>query len=119
MSETIPEHYTESRPWGSFTVLDEGVGYKVKKIIVYPKQRLSLQYHHKRAEQWVVASGTALITVGEDTKSYSAGEAAHIPLGMIHRIENQGNTDVVFFEVQNGEYLGEDDIVRLEDDYNR
>ena len=92
---------------------------KVKRIQVNPGGRLSLQYHHKRAEVWTIVSGIGTITIDEEIKEYHAGEVAQIPLGTHHRIENKTNEPVVFIEVQYGTYFGEDDIVRIEDDYNR
>lgn len=115
----ITELYTEERPWGYFTVLTEGNGYKVKKILVKPNQRLSLQKHFKRAEQWVVTEGTPYIVNGNSAKVYNPGENIFIPKEAIHRIENRGNVPAVIIEVQIGDYLGEDDIERIEDDYKR
>ena len=107
------------RPWGEYWVLDDATAHKVKRILVNPGQRLSLQYHHHRAEVWTIVQGIGTITLGEETKDYTAGEVAQIPLGMHHRIENKTQKPVIFIEVQYGTYFGEDDIVRLEDDYNR
>ncbi len=110
---------TGERPWGRWTVLEENGSYKIKRIEVNPLQRLSLQKHHHRSEHWVVVSGTAKVTC--DGKEYlvSVNESTYIPKGSVHRLENPGKTPLVLIEVQNGEYLGEDDIVRLEDDYQR
>jgi len=109
----------DTRPWGKYEILLEEDTYKVKRIFVKPKQRLSLQYHHKRSEVWIVVQGKAVITCGDDKIECQKGNFVHIPIKAMHRIENVGNEDVIFIEVQNGSYLGEDDIVRLEDDYNR
>lgn len=107
------------RPWGEFWVLEDAPSHKVKKIQVNPYGRLSLQYHHHRAEVWTIVSGTGTITINEEVKDYSVGEVVHIPQGARHRIENKTNKPVVFIEVQFGTYFGEDDIVRIEDDYDR
>ena len=109
----------DKRPWGSFTVLDEGAAYKVKRIEVLPGQRLSYQKHSQRAEHWFVVEGTAKVTRDGEEILVQAGEAIDIPIGAAHRVENPGPTDLVFIEVQRGNYLGEDDIVRLQDDYGR
>ncbi len=107
------------RPWGEYWVLEDGETHKVKRILVYPGQRLSLQYHHHRAEVWTIVSGVGTITINEEIKDFKAGEVAQIPLGAHHRMENKTKEPVVFIEVQFGTYFGEDDIVRVEDDYNR
>lgn len=106
------------RPWGEYWVLEDAETHKVKRILVYPGQILSLQYHH-HAEVWTVISGVGTITINEEIKDFKAGDVAQIPLGVHHRIENKTSEPVVFIEVQNGTYFGEDDIVRVEDDYNR
>ncbi len=110
---------TGERPWGRWTVLEENGSYKIKRIEVKPQHRLSLQKHHHRSEHWVVVSGTAKVTC--DGKEYlvPVNESTYIPKGSVHRLENPGKIPLVLIEVQNGEYLGEDDIVRLEDDYKR
>ena len=113
------EHKTVFRPWGSYTVLEEGVGYKVKKITVNPHEKSSLQMHYKRAEHWVVIQGTAKATVGRDTLYYDAHQTIDIPVGVEHRIENPNDEVLEIIEVQSGAYLGEDDIVRLDDVYGR
>jgi mannose-1-phosphate guanylyltransferase/mannose-6-phosphate isomerase len=118
-SEVFRTHRTVYRPWGTFTVLEEGPGYKIKRIEVYPQGRLSLQYHHRRSEHWVVISGRAQVTRGEDTLTLQANESTFIPLETAHRLENPWSETTVIIEVQNGDYLGEDDIVRLEDVYGR
>lgn len=113
------EKITEFRPWGYFTVLEEDNNFKVKKLFVNPGHRLSLQLHNHRDEQWVVVEGEALVTCGNEQKSLSGFQTINIPKNTIHRIENKSNSPVVIIEVQSGEYLGEDDIVRFEDDYSR
>jgi mannose-1-phosphate guanylyltransferase len=112
-------HTTAYRPWGSYTVLEEMDGFKVKKIIVKPGKRLSLQKHFHRSEHWVVVSGSAFVTKGEKEFFVKPNESIYISMGEIHRLENRGKVDLVIVEIQVGEYLGEDDIVRLEDDYKR
>ncbi len=111
--------YTENRPWGSFTVLDEGEGFKVKRISVNPGHKLSLQYHHHRSEHWTVVQGEASVTVGEDIKKLKLNESVYIPLKEKHALANEGEELMQLIEVQVGDYLGEDDIVRLEDRYGR
>lgn len=110
---------TETRPWGSFYVLDEGAGYKVKRIVVTPRGRLSLQSHEHRSEHWTVVSGEATVTIGDSVRVLSRGLSVDIARGARHRLENFGDTDVEVIEVQFGDYLGEDDIVRYDDVYNR
>ncbi len=112
-------HLTTHRPWGNFTVLEENHKYKIKRINVKPGKRLSLQKHFHRNEHWVVVSGTAKVTNGENTFLVRANESTYISMGSHHRLENPGKIDLVLIEAQVGEYLGEDDIVRIEDDYNR
>jgi len=112
-------HKTASRPWGSYTILDECDGYKVKRIMVKPGKRLSLQKHYHRSEHWIVVSGTAKVTKGEEEFLVRANESTYISIGEVHRLENMGKIPLVMIEAQVGEYLGEDDIVRLEDDYKR
>lgn len=107
------------RPWGTYTVLDENNGYKIKRIEVNPGQRLSLQMHHHRSEHWIVVSGTAKVTCGEDEYMVNVNESTFISIGKSHRLENPGKIPLVIIEVQSGEYLGEDDIVRFDDDYQR
>jgi mannose-6-phosphate isomerase len=109
----------DERPWGSFTVLDEGEGYKVKRIEVLPGKRLSYQKHARRAEHWFIARGVAKVTLDDREIILNAGENIDIPVGAAHRIENPGGATVIFIEVQRGDYLGEDDIVRLQDDFGR
>jgi mannose-6-phosphate isomerase len=107
------------RPWGSFTVLEENRNYKIKRIEVNPGQRLSLQMHHHRSEHWIVVSGSAKVTCGAKESIINVNESTFIPIGFNHRLENPGVIPLIIIEVQSGEYLGEDDIVRLEDDYRR
>ena len=112
-------HLTGYRPWGSYTVLEDSRGYKIKRIEVKPGKRLSLQKHFHRNEHWIVLSGTATVTVGESVKLLHPNESTYIKMGEIHRIENKGKISIVMIEVQVGEYTGEDDIVRIEDDFHR
>jgi mannose-1-phosphate guanylyltransferase/mannose-6-phosphate isomerase len=113
------EHLTVQRPWGSYTVLEEGPGFKVKRVTVSPGGRLSLQLHHKRSEHWVVIAGTARVTRGEEVFDLPVGQSTAIPVETQHRLENPGTETLHIIEVQNGFYLGEDDIVRFKDDYGR
>ncbi len=116
------EHYvhrTVHRPWGSYTVLEEDRGYKIKRLMVKPGARLSLQLHRRRSEHWVVVSGTARVTCGERVYDVKTNESTYIPIGARHRIENPGDQPLQIIEVQNGDYLGEDDIERFQDDYGR
>jgi mannose-1-phosphate guanylyltransferase / mannose-6-phosphate isomerase len=113
------EHLTVHRPWGSYTVLEEGPGYKVKRVTVNPGCRLSLQLHHRRSEHWVVITGTARVTRGEEIFDLTVGQSTAIPVETPHRLENPGTATLHIIEVQNGPYLGEDDIVRFQDDYGR
>jgi mannose-1-phosphate guanylyltransferase/mannose-6-phosphate isomerase len=113
------EHLTVQRPWGSYTVLEEGPGFKVKRVTVDPGGRLSLQLHHQRSEHWVVIAGTARVTRGDETFDLEIGQSTAIPAETKHRLENPGKETVHIIEVQNGPYLGEDDIVRFKDDYGR
>lgn len=110
---------TELRPWGAFTILEEGRGYKIKRIEVKPGHRLSLQMHHHRSEHWIVVSGTAKVVCGEQEHVLSSNQSTYVPQCTPHRLENPGVIPLVLIEVQNGEYLGEDDIVRFQDDYAR
>ena len=107
------------RPWGTYTILHEDTGCKVKQIFVKPNSRLSYQYHHKRQENWTVTSGTLTVVLEGVEHTLTPGESIHIPLGAKHRAWNKSNEDVYFIEVQTGTYFGEDDIVRIEDDFNR
>jgi mannose-6-phosphate isomerase len=116
-ADTSPQF--DRRPWGTFTVLDEGEKFKVKRIEVLPGKRLSYQKHSKRAEHWVVVQGTAKVTLDDREIIVSTGEAIDIATGSAHRVENPGTEMLVFIEIQRGSYLGEDDIVRLQDDFGR
>jgi mannose-6-phosphate isomerase len=109
----------DRRPWGTYTVLEEAPNFKVKRIEVLPGKRLSYQKHSQRAEHWFVVAGTARVTLDGSEIIVRTGEAIDIPIGSAHRVENPGDDDLIFIEVQRGSYLGEDDIVRLEDDYGR
>lgn len=110
---------SEVRPWGDYEILYQGKDCKVKRITVYPGKRLSYQYHSKRQEHWTVVSGRLTITLDGISKALYPGESIHIPLGAKHRAYNELGTNAVFIEVQTGTYFGEDDIVRIEDDYGR
>lgn len=112
-------HRKVQRPWGHYDCVDGGERFQVKRIVVEPGARLSLQMHHHRAEHWVVVRGTALVTRGEERFIVSENESAYIPLGVAHRLENPGKMPLEIIEVQSGSYLGEDDIVRLDDQYGR
>jgi mannose-1-phosphate guanylyltransferase/mannose-6-phosphate isomerase len=113
------EHRTVVRPWGTYTVLEQGLGFKIKRITVKPGASLSLQMHHHRSEHWVVTSGTAEITNGDEIMTLRANQSTYIPAGCKHRLSNLGDTELCMIEVQCGHYLGEDDIVRFEDVYGR
>ncbi len=115
----IDEHTTMYRPWGNYTVLGEGLGYKMKKIVVNPGQRLSLQMHYHRSEHWIVIGGTAKVTLGDDEHMVHENESIFVPQTTKHRLENPGRIPLEIIEVQNGKYLEEDDIVRFEDIYGR
>jgi mannose-6-phosphate isomerase len=117
--EEEPMREFDRRPWGTYTVLEEDRTFKVKRIEVLPGKRLSYQKHSQRAEHWFVVEGAAKVTRDGEEIMVHAGEAIDIPVGAAHRVENPGETDLVFIEVQRGNYLGEDDIVRLQDDYGR
>ena len=112
-------HRRVYRPWGYYESIDAGERYQVKRIMVKPGAAISLQLHHHRAEHWIVVSGTAKVTRGEETILLSENQSTFIPLGVVHRLENPGKVPVSLIEVQSGSYLGEDDIVRFEDRYGR
>lgn len=112
-------HRTAHRPWGTYTVLEDTPGYKIKRIMVKPGKRLSLQKHFHRNEHWIVLSGTATVTVGDKTHMVHPNESTYIKAGQLHRLANLGKIPLTIIETQVGEYTGEDDIVRIEDDFNR
>jgi mannose-1-phosphate guanylyltransferase/mannose-6-phosphate isomerase len=112
-------HREVFRPWGSYDSLENGTRFQVKRLCVKPGAQLSLQLHHHRAEHWVVVSGTARITRGDETFLLEENQSTYIPIGVRHRIENPGKIPLQVIEVQSGSYLGEDDIVRFEDRYGR
>ena len=118
-SELHNIHLTGHRPWGTYTVLEDASGYKIKRIEVKPGKRLSLQKHFHRNEHWIVVSGTATVTVGDETRLVRPNESTYIKMGEVHRLANEGKIPVVLIEAQVGEYTGEDDIVRIEDDFVR
>lgn len=118
-SEIHNIHLTAHRPWGTYTVLEDTHGYKIKKIIVNPGKQLSLQKHFHRSEHWIVVSGTATVIVGDQTMIVRPNESTYIKMGEVHRLANDGKIPVVLIEAQVGEYTGEDDIVRISDEYNR
>ncbi len=118
-SEYRKVHTTAHRPWGSFTVLESAQGYKLKRLVVKPGKQLSLQKHFHRSEHWIVVSGTASVTVGDERRLVRPNESTYIKMGQLHRLANEGKIPLVIVEVQVGEYTGEDDIVRVEDDFNR
>tara|TARA_B100000214_G_C23600028_1_gene460259 strand:+ start:177 stop:536 length:360 start_codon:yes stop_codon:yes gene_type:complete len=109
----------ENRPWGIFFVIHDQKNYKIKRIEINPGKRLSYQYHQKRSESWIIIQGNPLITLDNSIRRYKQGETVLIPAGVKHRIENTGKQDIILIEVQTGTYFGEDDIIRLKDDYNR
>lgn len=113
------EHTTTYRPWGSYTILEDGERYKIKRIVVNKGETLSLQMHHHRSEHWVVIKGTARVTIGEEIKFVHENESIYIPKSTLHRLQNPGKVSLEIIEVQNGEYVEEDDIVRLDDKYGR
>lgn len=118
-TKEIQEHSTMMRPWGQYSVLETGPRFKVKRIIVYPGQKLSLQLHYHRSEHWIVISGTAKVTIGTEQKLLHENESIYISKSTLHRLENPGKVVLEMIEVQVGEYTGEDDIVRFEDIYGR
>ena len=110
---------SDERPWGNFTVLDDAEGHKVKRMVVRPGKRLSYQRHARRSEHWFVVRGRGRVIVDGRESELTEAMAIDIPVSAAHRIENHGDVDLVFIEVQHGDYFGEDDIVRLEDDFGR
>jgi mannose-1-phosphate guanylyltransferase/mannose-6-phosphate isomerase len=117
--QVTEEHLKVHRPWGSYQSVDMGDRHQVKRIIVKPGGRLSLQKHHHRSEHWIVVQGAARVTVNETVKTVHENESIYIPIGAVHRLENPGKISLHLIEVQTGSYLGEDDIIRIEDDYRR
>lgn len=113
------EHVTTFRPWGGYTLLEEGERYKIKRIVVNPGERLSLQMHYHRSEHWVVIKGAARVTIGDKEINIHENESVYVPKSTLHRLENPGKVPLEIIEVQNGEYVGEDDIVRVDDIYGR
>ncbi|MFH1448943.1 MAG: phosphomannose isomerase type II C-terminal cupin domain [bacterium] len=109
----------DHRPWGYFVVLSNELEHKVKRIVVYPKKRLSMQRHRYRSEHWYIIYGEAVVILNDKKIYLKAGESIDIPQEAVHRIENIGISNMAFIEIQRGEYFGEDDIERLEDDYGR
>ncbi|MCA1567552.1 MAG: phosphomannose isomerase type II C-terminal cupin domain [Acidobacteria bacterium] len=122
MPETVTTNTSplyDERPWGTFTVLDEGENFKVKRIEVLPGKRLSYQKHAQRAEHWMVVAGEAKVTLDDEEITVLAGETVDIPVEAKHRVENASAEKLIFIEIQRGSYLGEDDIVRFSDDFGR
>ena len=117
--QVIKDHLKVHRPWGSYQSVDDGERHQVKRIVVKPGQRLSLQKHYHRSEHWIVVRGAARVTVNETVKTVHENESIYIPIGAVHRLENPGKILLELIEVQTGSYLGEDDIIRIEDDYRR
>ena len=121
-SEMRPEfqfHREVFRPWGSYDSIDNGERFQVKRISVKPGEKLSVQMHHHRAEHWIVVSGTASVTINDETKLVTENQSVYIPVGAVHALENPGKIPLELIEVQSGAYLGEDDIVRFSDRYGR
>ncbi len=114
-----PDNETDVRPWGRYIVLDDDGTHKVKRIEVLPGKRLSYQRHARRSEHWFIVRGTGEVVLDGTPRALVAGDSVDIPAGTNHRIGNTGYAELVFVEVQHGDYFGEDDIVRLEDDYGR
>ena len=111
--------YTDYRPWGFYTILSDEPDHKVKRIVIKPGQRLSLQRHQKRAEHWYIIHGTAIVTLNGNELECPAGRSINIPKNSWHRVHNSGSENMTFIEIQTGDYFGEDDIERREDDYGR
>jgi mannose-6-phosphate isomerase-like protein (cupin superfamily) len=118
-SQVTEDHLKVHRPWGSYQSVDNGDRHQVKRIVVKPGGRLSLQKHHHRSEHWIVVRGAARATVNDLIKTVHENESIYIPVGAVHRLENPGKIPLELIEVQTGSYLGEDDIIRIEDDYRR
>ncbi len=119
MTTTYQKGASDNRPWGTWEVLESSTGYCVKKICVKPHAQLSLQLHHHRAEHWIIADGRAIVTIGDKKINVKKDDAVYIPVETKHRIENDSDKEMTFIEVQTGDLLDEDDIVRLEDIYGR
>ena len=117
--QVTEEHLRVHRPWGAYQSIDRGERHQVKRIIVKAGDRLSLQKHHHRSEHWIVVRGTARVTVDDVVKIVHENESIYIPIGAVHRLENPGKIPLELIEVQTGSYLGDDDILRIEDDYRR
>jgi mannose-6-phosphate isomerase len=110
---------SEDRPWGKFFVIHDESEYKIKRLEIFPNQRLSYQYHKRRAETWIVIQGNPIVTLDDIITHYKKGDSIIIPTGSKHRIENKDKSNIILIEVQTGSYFGEDDIVRIKDDYKR
>ena len=120
MNDTIAKsNEGDHRPWGYYAVLSDEPDHKVKRIVVYPDKRLSLQRHRRRSEHWNIVKGDALVTLNDSEIPLAKGMSIDIPAGARHRVKNTGNEELVFIEIQHGDYFGEDDIERLEDDFGR
>jgi mannose-1-phosphate guanylyltransferase/mannose-6-phosphate isomerase len=117
--KVVDEHVTTHRPWGNYTILEEGPRYKIKRIVVNPGEKLSHQMHHHRSEHWIVVKGTARVTLGEKEEFVHENESTYVPKSTVHRLENPGKVPLELIEVQNGEYVEEDDIIRFDDVYGR
>ncbi len=115
----MPVGEFDERPWGDYLVLADEANYKVKRLRVTPGKRISYQRHDRRSEHWFIVSGTAVVTLDEVPREISDGDTVDVAVGVAHRIENTGEADLVIVEVQHGEYFGEDDILRLDDDFGR
>ena len=117
--DELNNHRKVFRPWGYYDSIDMGKRFQVKRIVVNPGEKLSVQMHHHRAEHWIVVNGTASVTCGEETFLVTENQSTYIPIGTVHALENPGTIPLEMIEVQSGSYLGEDDIVRFEDRYGR
>lgn len=115
----MTDRLSDERPWGSYTVLGGGDGYQVKEIVVQPDKRLSYQRHAHRSEHWFVVGGLGEVILDGQTRHVAVGDVVDVPTGMLHRVGNTGTMPLVFIEIQTGDYLGEDDIERVDDDFGR
>lgn len=115
----MPDYVPEQRPWGHYLILEDTSDHKVKRIVVHPGKRLSLQRHQHRSEHWYLLRGQASVVIGDKLIQFLPGQSINIPQGMKHRMANTGTDDLSFIEIQTGSYFGEDDIERLEDDFGR